>query len=181
VRAKQLAAASAASGILALGIAPALTPVAYATSEPVAVRPGEVVAGGLVTVIGTGCPGSHAVASSAAFATPIKLRTFASVSAGIGWIDDKARPGRFEVTLVCGPKTFTGWCTVIARQPIGPAQPGRPPHPTELGIPRGAAPTGDGASQASASSRPGTAAILAVAGALVAAVVLRRRRPSGGS
>lgn len=151
MRAKPLAAAIAASGAIAL------TTSACAPSDPVDVQPAAAQPGARVSVTSPRCESQHATATSAAFSSPIRLSTPQDSTAGVGTIGRDADNGTYTVTVVCGEQTFVGWVTVT-RMPLG------------------AADTGDGSSQASASDGLATGAALATVGAALGTVALRRRR-----
>ena len=155
MRLKHLVAASAASGILALGFVSG----ASAASSSVVVQPGSVAAGGQVSVFGTQCTASTGMATSAAFAAPISLSMLSNSTGGVGMVSASAKPGTWAVTVKCGSQTFTGWVTVSGKT-----------------TPWGGAATGDGSSQASAASGVGSGVGLVAAGAGLGAWVLRRRR-----
>jgi hypothetical protein len=167
---KHLVATSAASAVLALGLAPAAF---AASSSSVVVQPGKVAPGGQVSVFGLDCTASTGTATSAAFSAPIPLSMLSNATGGVGTVSNKARPGTWRVTVTCGGKRYTGWVSVC---PCGV-------KPTSSsGRPVGGAATGDGASQASAASGTGglgSGTVLTAAGLGVVAVVVRRRRRSG--
>jgi hypothetical protein len=154
VRVKQLVAAGAASGIVALGFVPSAT----AASSSVVVQPGTAAPGSQVSVFGTQCAASTGTATSAAFAAPIALSMLSNSTGGVGTISSNAKPGTWPVTVKCGSQTFTGWVTVGWTTPSG-----------------GAA-TGDGSSQSSMVGGLGSGIALAAAGAGLGVVALRRRR-----
>ena len=155
MRVKQLVAASAASGIIALGFAPA----ASAAASSVVVQPGSVAPGSQVSVFGTQCTASTGTATSAAFAAPISLSMLSNTTGGVGMVSSSAKPGTWAVTVTCGSQTFTGWVTVAGKT-----------------TPSGGAATGDGSAQASAAPGVGSGVALAAAGVGLGAFVLRRRR-----
>jgi hypothetical protein len=158
---KQLVAASAASGVLVLGLAPD----AFAASSSVVVQPNTVAPGGQVSVFGIACTAETGTATSAAFAAPIGLSMLSNATGGVGTVSTAAKPGTWKVTVSCGSKRYTGWVTVRSSA-----------------RPEGGAATGDGASQASAASGadgPGSGAVLAAAGIGAGALALRRRRRTG--
>ena len=198
MRVKHLAAASAASGLLTLGLAPS----AYAAppSSTVVVQPGTVAPGGQVSVFGIACTASTGTATSSVFSAPIPLSMLSNALGGVGTVSKHARPGTWRVNVSCGDKRYTGWISVCSCSgkptPTPSATPTRTPTPTPThsskpvpsgkpkpGHPRGGAATGDGASQASAASSTdslGFGAVLTAGGLGVGAVAVRRRRRAGG-
>jgi len=201
VRVKHLAAASAASALLTLG----LVPSAYAAppSGSVVVQPDTVAPGGQVSVFGMQCVAPTGTATSSVFTAPIPLAMLSNVTGGVGMVSKHARPGTWRVNVTCGGKHFTGWISVCdcsgKPSPTPTVTPTRTPTPTpsathSSGVvpsgkptpkpvrPHGGAATGDGASQASAASGAGSlgfGAVLTAAGLGVGAVVVRRRRRAG--
>jgi hypothetical protein len=159
VRVKQLVAASAASGILALGLAPS----ASAGSSSVVVQPGTVAPGGQVSVFGTQCKASTGTATSPAFSSPISLSMLSNSTGGVGTVSSSAKPGTWPVTVTCGTQTFTGSVTVSSAVMPSP-------------VPSGGAATGDGSSQSSVASGLGSGIALTAVGAGIGVFVLRRRR-----
>jgi hypothetical protein len=187
VRVKHLAAASAASGLLTLG----LVPSAYAAppSSTVVVKPDTVAPGGQVSVFGIACTVPTGTATSSVFTAPIPLSMLSNATGGVGTVSKHARPGTWRVIVTCGGKRFTGWISVC--DCAGKPTPTPTPNPSSSGVPsgkpkpvrpRGGAATGDGASQASAASGAeslGLGAVLTAAGLGVGAVAVRRRRRAG--
>jgi hypothetical protein len=190
VRVKHLVAASAASGILAFGLAPD----ASAAPSSVVVQPHIVAPGGQVSVFGNDCTSDTGRATSSVFTAPIQLSMLSNSLGGVGTVSTKARPGTWKVFVTCGGKHFTGLVSVCKcggkPSPSPSASPSTEPStspssspsaaaPSATARPRGGAATGDGASQAAAGSgltALGSGAVLTVAGLGLGAVAVRRRR-----
>jgi len=157
MRIKQLAAAGAAAGLVALGGAAAAQ---AAASGDVSVQPGTVAPGGQVSVFGLSCTASTGTATSPAFSAPIALSMLSNSTGGVGTVSSSAKPGTWPVTVTCGNKTLTGSITVVAA----------------VTTPTGAAKTGDGAAMIGGNGAATTGAALAAGGLGLGALAVFRRR-----
>lgn len=132
-------------------------------SGNMSVQPGSVEPGGQVSVYGLACTADNGTATSSAFVADIPLSTLSNSTGGVGTISPSAKPGMYSVYLTCGSMKMTGRVIVTS---------------VPATLPKGGAPTGDGASLLGGPSDSGaeTGVLLALAGAGLGAIALRRRR-----
>ena len=121
-----------------------------------------------MSVYGLSCTDFSGTATSTAFAANIPLGHLANSTGGVGNVSTTAKPGTYTVTVTCGSATMTGSITVIGSAVTAP--------------PTGGAATGDGASLVGGSSSGGveTGVLIALVGAGLGAVAIRRRRRARG-
>ncbi|MEV5339139.1 hypothetical protein AB0K93_11715 [Streptomyces sp. NPDC052676] len=121
------------TGILAATAA--LTPATAhaANGGGVQVSPSSPAPGGAIALRGTGCPGKTGTAASDAFVSDARLTVAADGAlAGETLVRSTARPGPYDVRIVCGEKSLKTRLTVglaASADPATPTAPASPPEP----------------------------------------------------